>query len=194
MRRVWLLLVGSALASALSSDPAVGQDPGPFETLSFSTGPASNFNKSRLHESWSAKTGGVVRVSTPFHVGYLAAGLRYVRYTPTASVPGFDGAFYYAAWGFQKTVSRATARLGLRAGNLRMAFDDADETPGLRNESEFTWGVEARINIRLTNAWSVYGGGSVERTMTRLPMELRYLSVGIDYRMRTPGWLRRFLL
>jgi hypothetical protein len=190
MRLAWVLVLGTL------TSPSVAQHApsGPFDTISVSSGAVSNVNRTLLHEFWTARTGGFLSVTTPFHVGYLGAGVRYLPYEAKTDVPAFDAAMLYAAWGLEAVFSRVSVRVGLRAGSLRMAFDRSSEKPGIRNESEFTWGGEARLSLELTRILSLYAGYSLERTMTRREMDLQYLSMGISSRFRTPRWLKGFLL
>jgi hypothetical protein len=160
-----------------------------FSTLSVDLGLALTSGIGNLDRFWESGTGASLRFSTPFHVGTLAVGLRVIPYRAIANVPKFKGALFHASWGAPViSASWFSLHLGGRVGNLRMAFDD-DSQPGVRNESELTVGGEALVRIGGSSRSGLTVGWSLERTFTRRPMDLQFLTVTYGYRFGMPGWL-----
>ncbi|MFT5142348.1 MAG: hypothetical protein ACI80V_002644 [Rhodothermales bacterium] len=177
------------LLGAVNGGAAQGVSGEPFSSLSVDAGLAMSSGLGDLDRFWESGTGASLRFSTPFHVGSLAVGIRVLPYRPIADVPKFNGALFHASWGAPViSASWFSLHLGGRLGNLRMAFDD-DSQPGVRNESEFTVGGEALLRVGGSRRSGLTIGWSLERTFTKKPLDLQFLTVTYGYRFAMPEWL-----
>ena len=171
--------------------PAAAQ---PFETVTVRAGGALNVNRNFLHEFWRRGIGGEASVATPFYLGYLEAGGAFHRYDNSRpDVPAFDAVLLYAGWGLRLDLAdRLRLEGGVRAGNYRMSFDEVTFA-GVKNESELTLGLAARVSARLAGPVSVHAGGSYHKVYTFLRLNVWYATAGLSYRFRAPAWLKDVL-
>lgn len=179
-------------AALLLALPARGQQP--FETLTLSAGGATSLAHGLFHAYWKPGYGGELTLGTPFYFGVAEGGVALHRYEILRpDVPRFDALLAYVGWSVAvRPARRLTWLTGVRVGNYRMSFDD-DTFAGIRNESELTLGLHSRLQARVTEHWSIYGGASLLQTYTYIRLRNVYLSAGLSRRMTTPGWLRTFL-
>ncbi len=166
----------------------------PFETLEVRAGGMLNVNRNFLHAFWREGYGGEAAIATPFYLGYAEVGGAFHRYrVEQPTVPAFNALLLYAGWGLGLDVAgRLRLEGGGRIGNYRMSFDEVTFT-GVRNESELALLLHTRVTVRAAGPVSVYAAGSYMKVYTFVRLNLWYVSAGLSYRLRSPGWLKDFL-
>lgn len=188
------LLVGLVLTFAPHAHPAAAQGD-PFETLEVSVAASAGVMDAPLfRQYWRPGRGGEAALATPFYVGRAEVGAVVQRHeAAVAEVPRYDAAHLYLGWGLRHAITRHLGVYGgLRLGNYMMRFDD-DTFPGVRNESEFTLGLQARLDVTPAPGWHLSGGVAAQQVFTYLRLRQVTASVGLRHTFGTPGWLRRFL-
>ncbi len=166
----------------------------PFETVEVRLGGMSNVNRNFLHAFWKPGAGAEAAIATPFYLGFVEVGGAFHRYEAgPASVPAFDAVLLYAGWGLRLDVAdRLRLEGGGRIGDYRMSFDEVTFA-GVRNENELALLLQARLALRPAGPVSVYVAGSYMKVYTFVRLNLWYVSAGLSYRLRSPGWLKDLL-
>ncbi|MEX2600312.1 MAG: hypothetical protein WD355_01610 [Balneolaceae bacterium] len=180
-----LLLTGTFLT-------ARGQSP--FETSTLGAGFSTHLTDSELTEYWSRGTGFAVWWRTPFYLGELelhAARLPYISKEPEVQ-PGLTNIQTSMTWGIPVRIgSRITLFGGILIGNS--FFYQTGKGPFEYPESEFSAGFSGRLTLRLTDRTTLQARLQQTRIYTYHRIDDRRLTVGLEYRFDTPGWLKSFL-
>lgn len=185
-----LLCLLAVSVGRLAAQPGRGA---PFETLDVEIGGTFNTNRTLLHDFWKPGYGVEGQIATPFYLGEAVAGGAFHRYGVVADVPAFDALLLVVGWGLPLSLgSHLRWHNAFTLGNYRMTFDD-DTFAGVRNESELILGLQSRLHVHLSQAWSLYVGGRYDRVFTEARMPLFFVSAGLSHTLRTPRWLRTFL-
>lgn len=194
-----LLVNGVALALGLAAllppPPLLAQVAGPFSTLEISGAAAANVNRERLHELWRPGHGALVRVSTPFYAGAVAisAQLAYFRSRGDGE-PDFRAITRAAEWNALLPVARGIRSFaGVQVGAIDMKFLDPPRHTDNPEENELLLGGQAGISARLRGGLALTLMASHRRVFTSVPIDLTYTSVGVEYQVRAPTWLRAVL-
>lgn len=187
-RRLLLLLLLLPAASAPAQDAA-------FAWVEVRAAGAANVVRGALDDAWQAGPQAELSAETPFYLGRAGLGVSLQRFESRrpGTVPTFDALQVFARWGLAAAPAPwLQAYAGARLGNHRLTFDE-DTFPGSQNESELLLGAEARLEVRLSPAWTLYGAASFQQTYTFERMKLAYAGGGLAYRFGAPPWLQEFL-
>ncbi len=179
-----------------SAAPAIGQQAEPFGTLEMIAGGLLTGADEPYTEFWDPGAGAAVRVETPFYLGRVFADVAVAPQPARAGrdVPDYLGQYVSAGWGAAVPLPFG-ARLtpSLRAGLYRMTFDDESLTSAVANESELAAGADLRLSVPVGGGWRLSASATVVRVLTREPIALRLVGVGVSRTLATPGWLREAL-
>jgi hypothetical protein len=200
--RFSVLARGATLAALLISiavDPVVAQaspdtgPPRPYSQLRIRVSGARNVNHELLHDFWRAGTGGAVAVTTPFYVGSVGVGATFIPFrTRDSSRPNFRALLLALDWGFELPApGPLRTRAAAHVGDFVMLIQNPDLW--LDSESELFVGGELSAGFPLRRELAVTVAGSFARVYTRPSLDLAFVTVGLEYATRTPGWLRAIL-
>jgi hypothetical protein len=188
-----LLLLGAkphTLSAQAASDSAKAP---PYSQLRIRLSGVRNVNHDRLHDFWRAGTGGAVALTTPFYVGSVGVRGTFVPFrTRDSSRPDFRALLLALDWGFELPAPGPLhARAAAHVGDFVMLIENPDVW--LDSESELFVGGELSAGLPLRRDLSVTVAGSFARVYTRPSLDLAFVTVGLEYATRTPGWLRAIL-
>jgi hypothetical protein len=189
----------AALLTATRIGPLVAQvapdttNPRPYSQLRLRVAGARNVNREPLHDFWRAGTGAAVSLTTPFYVGSVGAGGTFIPFrTRDGARPNFRALLLALDWGLELPAPRPLyARAAARIGDFVMLIDNPDVW--LDSESELFVGGELSAGLQLRRDLAFAVAGSFARVHTRPSLDLAFVTVGIEYVTRTPGWLRTIL-
>lgn len=166
----------------------------PFTTMSLSLSYTINVNHNQFHDYWRPGQGVNLAIQTPFHWGVVQAGLQYVPHRSHTITPSFDSYYLFLGWGFPFQLLRRIHWLNaLQAGNYYMVFDDSQINVTQRHESELGMALYSVLSWRIYKQFHSYGAVRYLKVFTYKHLELTYLSFGVAYVLKTPGWLIRVL-
>lgn len=165
----------------------------PYSQLRIRLSGARNVNHEPLHDFWRAGTGAAVALTTPFYVGSVGVGGTFIPFrTRDSSHPNFRALLLALDWGFELPAPGPVhARAVARIGDFVMLIENPDVW--LDSESELFVGGELSAGVQLRRDLSVTVAGSLARVHTRPSLDLAFVTVGLEYATRTPGWLRAIL-
>jgi hypothetical protein len=169
---------------------------GPFSQLTIRAGALWQATDDRFGHLYSPSTGYSMEVSMPFDVGEFALAAERATFTGLAPSPhpDFHGTVGMLKWRVAlPNLGPVTFAVGAHAGAMRFSFQDTVIAPGLRKEMELLFGVNAVGSIRLPANFSAFAMGEYTHVHLHVPLHVMPLSVGIGYRLATPGWLSDFL-
>lgn len=177
------LLAGGAFANAVA-----------YDTLEVGAHYTTNTNRNEYHRFWEPGKGLECYVSTPFHVGNLRSGFRYLSNPGGAEgVPDFQSAYVYAGWSYGAAVAWGfSVDPGFSIGVNVLHFED-EQTSGQEYESEIAGELSLRVSRPLYRQWRINATGSSFVMLTHRRIELFFVSAGISRSFSMPGWLRGFL-
>ena len=190
--RSFVVAVG---ASLLLAGPLAPQSRAPFSVLRIAGSGAMNVNRERLHELWEPGPAAVLRVSTPFYAGSVALMVQAERFRAReAAQPDFRAVTRAAEWNVEApALGPLRGFAGILVGAVDMTFlDPASHTENV-DENELVLGGQAGVGIPLARRVAGMVVASRRRVFTRVPLHLTYVSVGAEYRVSTPGWLKGVL-
>ncbi len=187
------LLLGAeprALFAQVSPDTT---KPRPYSELRIRASGARNVNHEALHDSWRAGTGGSVVLTTPFYVGSVGVGGTLIPFRARdSSRPNFRALLLGIDWGVEiPAPGPLHVRAAVRVGDFVMLIENPDVW--LDSESELFVGGEVSAGVTLWRNLAVTAAGSLARVYTRPSLDLAFVTVGLEYATRTPGWLRAIL-
>jgi hypothetical protein len=189
-----LLLLGN-LPPALSAQapPDTATAVRPYSQLRIRLSGARNVNREELHRFWSAGTGAALGLTTPFYVGSVGVGGTFIPFrTRDSSRPNFSALLLALDWGFELPVPGPLhARAAARIGDFVMLIENPDVW--LDSESELFVGGELSAGVQLRRHLAVTAAGSFARVYTRPSLGLSFVTAGLEYATRTPGWVRAIL-
>jgi hypothetical protein len=185
------LLAGSGTLFAQA--PRGSANPAPYSQLRIRLSGARNVNHEPLHDFWRAGMGGALALTTPFYVGSVGVDGTFIPFrTRDSGRPNFRALLLALDWGFELPTPRPLhARAAARVGDFVMLIDNPDVW--LDSESELFVGGELSAGLQLRRDLAITVAGSVARVHTRPSLELAFVTVGLEYATRTPGWLRAIL-
>ncbi len=165
-----------------------------FDTIQFELAGGPDMVKTQLHETWSIP--GVVElgVSTPFYVGEAKLNATYLPASSrSAEVTDFWAIYAGAGLAFPIPLNdRIKVSPEVRFGSMYMNF--ADETVDFRKEeSEIFVGGRLALSAAVTHRTAVEISTVFHHTFTGIPINVSVINVGLQYRIETPGWLKRVL-
>lgn len=196
--RVAVLLTGCVmLASSLAgarAARAASAGTVAYDTLEVGASFATDTSRNEYHGFWDAGTGLDFYLLTPFHVGDLRAGCRYLsNYSRLEGVPNFRSAYVYTGWSYGVLLPWGL-RIdpGFSFGVNVLRFDD-EQIPGQEYESEISGELSLRMSRRIFHEWRLNLTGSSFVMLTQRRIDLSFVSAGISRSFSMPGWLRGFL-
>jgi hypothetical protein len=188
-----LLLLGTDPRTLAAQAPRDTTNPRPYSQLRLRLSGAQNVNHEPLHDFWRAGTGAAVSLTTPFYVGSVGASGTFIPFrTRDGARPNFRALLLALDWGLELPApppERTTA--AARIGDFVMLIDNPDVW--LDSESELFVGGELSAGLQLRRDLAFAVAGSFARVHTRPSLDLAFVTVGIEYVTRTPGWLRTIL-
>ncbi len=167
--------------------------PAAYSRLRIRVSGARNVNHEPLHDFWSARTGGSLALTTPFYLGSVGvAGTLIPFRTRDAARPNFRALLLAIDWGFELPApGPLRARAAARVGDFVMLIENPDLW--LDSESELFVGGELSAHLRLWRELGATVAGSFARVQTRPSLDLAFVTLGLEYAARTPGWMRAIL-
>ena len=165
----------------------------PYSELRLRVSGARNVNHEPLHDFWRAGTGAAVALKTPFYVGSVGAGATFIPFrTRDASRPNFRALLLALDWGLELPAPGPLNLSGAaRVGDFVMLIENPDLW--LDSESELFLGGELSAGVDLRRDLGITVAGSFARVFTRPSLDLAFVTIGLEYATRTPGWLRAIL-
>ena len=196
LARTAALGVSLAAAGGSSLEAQAAPDsikPRSYSELRIRLSAARNVNHEPLHDFWSARTGGSLALTTPFYLGSVGvAGTLIPFRTRDAARPNFRALLLAIDWGFELPApGPLRARAAARVGDFVMLIENPDLW--LDSESELFVGGELSAHLRLWRELGATVAGSFARVQTRPSLDLAFLTLGLEYAARTPGWMRAIL-
>lgn len=188
------MLLAAAEPRALTAQaPPDSANPRPYSQLRVRVSGARNVNHELLHDFWRAGTGGAVALTTPFYLGSVGVGGTVIPFrTRDSSRPNFRALLLALDWGFELPAPGLLhARAAAHVGDFVMLIQNPDLW--LDSESELFVGGELSAGFPLRRDLAVAVAGSFARVYTRPSLDLAFVTVGLEYATRTPGWLRAIL-
>ncbi len=145
---------------------------------------------------WAAGQGAALRLAIPFHGGTGHVGLHaFPNGGSRPNLPDFLALHAQGGWGYPLRLPggmRLTG--GALVGALHMRFDDEDRFSGaLRNETELTAGLFARLDVPVAGPARAFVAGEALRVYTFERIDLRFVQAGVSATVISPEWLRRVL-
>lgn len=148
---------------------------------------------------WNPGPGFGFEISTPYYAGSIEAGLRVVRFDEILfENSGFYTHMVFAGWRYRYATSDHLFLVpGIRLGNNFMRYDEdkiyGGEYRFTREESEFFYEVQLRIEYDISNSLGFYVSTSYNRTLFSIPFSAFYGTTGFSLLIETPNWLKRSL-
>lgn len=175
-----------------------------FETFDVGLSGDVIINNNLLLDNWNPTGGAVLEARSPYFVGEMEAGVRYVYYSEDQfDNSGFRSIFLFIGWSYPVSMAdRFIVTPGFRLGNHFMWQDNSKEyfaepagDPFVfhRNESEFAYEFQLRASYRLTDRTKLQASTSFNRTAIHIPLSLMYAEVGLARRFNTPDWLQKLV-
>jgi hypothetical protein len=173
--------------------PRDSASPAPYSQLRIRLSGARNVNHEPMHDFWRAGTGGALALTTPFYVGSIGVGGTFIPFTKRdSSRPNLRTLLLALDWGFELLAAGPLhARAAAHVGDFVMLIENPDAW--LDSESELFFGGELSAGLRLRRDLALTVAGSLARVHTRPSLDLAFVTVGLEYATRTPGWLRAIL-
>jgi hypothetical protein len=188
-----LLVLGADPRTLLAQAAPDTTKPAPYSQFRIRLSAARNVNHEPLHDFWRAGTGGAVVLMTPFYLGSVGVAGTFIPFQRRdTNRPNFRTLLLALDWGFDLPApGPLRARAAARMGDFVMLIDNPDVW--LDSESELFFGAELSAGLQLRRDLALTAAGSIARVHTRPSMDLAFVTVGLEYATRTPGWLRAIL-
>lgn len=189
-----LLATASIGLAVTTGVPATANAQDAFDTIQFGLTGGTDVVDTRLHETWTIPGIAELSLVTPFYIG--EASIR-VTYLPASSrsvdVTDFWALYSGAGLALPFEVSdRVQLSPEFRFGSMYMNF--ADETVNFRKEeSEIFIGGRLALSAAVSNRTNVELSTTLLHTFTNAPITVSTINVGVQYKIETPGWLKRVL-
>lgn len=187
----------SSLALLLSisvwADRAGAQSAEPFSQSIIGVGYASDLHSTLLNDYWREPGGAAIHWQLPFYLGNLEFRAAWLPLrSRRESVPDVNNVLTTMAWGLPLTLTdRLTLSGSVHIGNNFMYRRDYGPLDG--PESEFSAGIAAALQYRLTSSLGLRADLHHTRVYTYHRMDLRYAAASLEWTIRTPDRLVRFL-
>lgn len=165
-----------------------------FDSIQFGLTGGTDVVDTQLHETWSIPGIAELSIATPFYVGeasirvtYLPASSRSVEVTDFWAL--YSGAGLAFPIGLNDRVKLAPE---FRFGSMYMNFED--ETVNFRKEeSEIFIGGRLALSAAVSPRTDIELSTTLLHTFTNSPVTVSAVNVGVQYRIETPGWLKKIL-
>lgn len=148
-----------------------------------------------LLRSWDPNTGFGFELSTPYHVGNLETGYRYLRFNEIDfEGSAFDSHFLFFGWSYSYRASDEVALVyGVRFGKQFMLHDEDmfyDDYRFSREESEFSYELQIRLDYEISRNVELYLGTAYNRTIFNIPFAAFYGTAGLTFKFPSSRWFR----
>lgn len=165
------------------------------KNLTLKTGFTSNVNRESIHNYWNSKTGGELALSVPLLNGSTSAGMSFNQYeSTTEDIPDYKCFLFYLNWSFRfNLITDFSFYPGIEIGNYQVLFDDDSVVEQLQTERELYLGISSELVYYLTEKFSIYGMVRHFRVYTNKKIDLTYVSTGLKYDFKMPGFISSFL-
>ena len=183
------------IAAILFPAYAHAQEKEPYSDITIGIRYSNNVNRNRLHNGWSPQDGLNGYVTTPFYFGKLQGGLRIIEFeAKTEDIPDFNSWYIYAGWGKEMNVFEKLEIYGsVNAGSFQMNFNDPSLADELTNESEFAIEISTSFSYPVIRNLFATVSGTYQHVFTHNELNLYFLEAGLQYRFKSPQWLKDFL-
>lgn len=165
----------------------------PYSRLRIRLSAAQNVNHEPLHDFWRPGTGASLAVTAPFYLGSIGVNGTLVPFrTRDASRPNFRAVLLGIDWsGVVPMPGPLRVNATARIGDFVMLVQKPDVW--LDSESELFVGGELSASLPVYRNLSLAATGSFAHVRTRPLLDLAFVTIGLEYAARTPGWLRAVL-
>ncbi len=172
--------------------PASAQTAQAFDTLSFALRAAGNINRNTFHRYWSPNPSVEVEFDTRFYLGRVQVGVHYAGFdAKSEQQPDFHSFFPYIGWSHAWPISTGLVwHNGFRIGSFLQRYDT---DYGNRTEQELGLALNSRVSQAFARRWSVDLAARYQVVYTKERLRFVFLALGLNYAIRTPGWMRDFL-
>ncbi|NND71451.1 MAG: hypothetical protein HKN43_07720 [Rhodothermales bacterium] len=182
-----------AVITIAGADSAYGQSR-PFDTIHFGVAGGLDFVETEIHETWTIPAVAGIYIASPFYAGQAVISATYL---PASSRSGDVTDFWalYAGAGLDyplKINNRIEFVPGFRFGSMYMNFKD-EPVDFRKEESEIFVGAELGLVTTITPSAKLKFSSTLLHTFTDVPIDVSLFNLGIEYRIKTPGWLRNVL-
>ena len=165
----------------------------PFGSLSISIQLIKNVNHNIFHDFYEPKNGFKSSITTPFYWGDIQGSLQVVPYyNKGQSDADFTGIEPNLKWGKQLYLSDKL-RWFNGGGIGWYIFYFSDEVVVGQIESELSRSYTSQVSLLVQNKISLSFEISKDTIFTYKKIDLVHISIGINYLMKTPGWVALFL-
>lgn len=189
-------IVGAAAGAALLAPASLpAQAAAPFSTFGVSGAVTLDVGRDRLRELWRPGHGGMVRLATPFYAGSVAISAQLAHFRARGDEqPDFRAITRAAEWNAVLPMrGGAEAFAGVQLGAMDMTFLGPAAQTGNPDENELLVGAQGGLSVPVHGGVGIALTVSRRRVLTHVPIDLDYTSAGLEYRARTPAWLRGVL-
>lgn len=171
------------------------QEEAPYEDITVGIRYSDNVNRNGFLNSWNPQDGFNGYITTPFYFGKLQAGLRIIEFeAKTEDIPDFLSWYAYAGWGKGINVfNKLEIYSSINAGSFQMNFDDPSLPDALTNESEFAVEFNTALSYPVIGKLYISLSGTYQYVFTHNELNLYFLEAGLQYKFRSPEWLKDFL-
>ena len=148
-----------------------------------------------FHSYWKPANGIDIQADTEFYFGKVELGTQ-LSIIKAQNVRSFDykSAYLYIGWGLeQKIIPSIHLYSGFQLGHYLMYFNDDNTDINLKSESEFGFGLKARLRYNFGNNLFINLTGRYQIIYTFHRIHLSYISFGVGKSFNTPKWLWEFL-
>lgn len=148
-----------------------------------------------LLRSWDPNAGLGLELSTPYHVGNLEAGYRYLRFNEIDfEGSAFHSHYLFFGWSYSYRASDEVALVyGVRFGKQFMLHDEDmfyDDYRFSREESEFSYELQIRLEYEISRNVELYLGTAYNRTIFNIPLAAYYGTAGLTFKFPSSRWFR----
>jgi len=189
MKRILFLLIFS-----ISSEQLIGAiHNNQFDSLSISIQLIQNVNRNIFHKFYEPRNGIRTSITTPFYWGDVQASLQVLPYSNKGqNYADFTGIQPNLKWGKQLYLSERLS--WFNGGGIGWhIFYFSDKVVAGQIESELSTSYMSQLNYLVHKKISLSLEISKDTIFTYKKIDLVYISFGINYLTKTPGWMKLFL-
>jgi len=151
-----------------------------------------NTADTKVNSYWQQNPALTLFWAMPFYFGEIEFQAGYLPFRAVSpDIPDINNILTTLNWGLPLNIRHSLSIAG--GGFIGSNFMyQSSKGPLHRPESEFTAGLFAQINYRITDSVSFRGSLRQTRVYTYHRLNLTYLGFGIQYHFDNPQWLKEF--